>query len=295
MKKLSLIILSVCIFIFNSGDVNAETISYKKLPGIYYNLTVDGKTQSNHVTAFILGNRLAYCIEPGKEITTKNYDTYKDWSKTNLTKETRDYIEKIGYYGYEYPGHRTDKYYIATQELIWKAVKNTVNIFWTTGENGSGQIINIEKEKSEILDLVNAHDIKPSFINQIITGKLNETKEIEDMNKVLNDYEIDTPNDNIKIEDNKLIISFNNEETTPEEITLTKKTYDSSTLLVYVKEGSQQLAALRLSNKEQVKFQIQTTKEPEKEIVKVPSTADDNIIKKFGVKWNIKNNVKKFN
>ena len=115
------------------------------------------------------------------------------------------------------------------------------------------------------------------------------------MNKVLNDYEIDTPNDNIKIEDNKLIISFNNEETTPEEITLTKKTYDSSTLLVYVKEGSQQLAALRLSNKEQVKFQIQTTKEPEKEIVKVPSTADDNIIKKFGVKWNIKNNVKKFN
>lgn len=294
MKKLSLIVLSVCMFIFSIGGVSAENISYKKLQNIYYNLTVDGKTQSNHVTAFILGNRLAYCIEPGKEITTKTYDTYKDWSKTNLTKEIRDYIEKIGYYGYEYPGHRTDKYYIATQELIWKAIK-PIDIKWTTGQNNTGTTINIEKEKNEILKLVEEHDIKPSFINQIITGKVNETKEIEDTNEVLNNYEIETPNNNIKIEDNKLKITFNNEETNLEEITLTKKTYDTNTLLVYVKEGSQQLAALRLSNKEEVKFQLQTLKEPEKEIVKVPSTADDNTIKKFGVKWNIKNNVKRFN
>ena len=36
-------------------------------------------------------------------------------------------------------------------------------------------------------------------------------------------------------------------------------------------------------------------KEPEKEIVRVPSTADDDIVKKFNVKWQIKNNVNKFN
>jgi len=295
MKKLCLIIMSVCIFIFSLGHVSAETISYKKLSNIYYNLTVDGILQSNYVTAFILGNRLAYCIEPGKEITTNIYDTYKDWSKTNLTKETRDYIEKIGYYGYEYPGHQTDRYYIAAQELIWKAIK-PVDIKWTTGKNNSGEIINIEKEKAEILKLIDNHNIQPSFTNSIITGKINETIEIEDTNQVLNNYEISTPqNHEIKIEDNKLKIKFSSEETNIEEIILTRKTYDSNTLIVYVKEGSQQLAALRLSNKEEIKFQVKTEKEPEKEIVKVPSTADNDIVKKFGIKWLIKNDIKKFN
>ena len=298
MKKLSLIILSVCIFVFSLGSVRAETISYKRLPNIYFNLTVDGKAESNHVTAFILGNRLAYCIEPGKDITTKTYDTYKDWSKTNFSKETRDYIEKLGYYGYEYPGHQTDKYYIATQELIWKAVNRDTNIYWTTGENGSGQIINIEKEKQDILDLVNSHDIKPSFIDEKIKGKVGETIEIEDTNKVLNNYEIsESKNHKVEIKDNKLLITFNNEETDPEKLSLTKKKYDSKTLLVYVKDASQKLAALRLSSDETETIEIQNykEKEPEKEIVRVPSTADDDIIKKFNIKWTVKNNVKKFN
>ena len=298
MKKLSLIIMSVCIFLFSLGSVSAENISYKRLQNIYYNLTVDGKTKSNYVTAFILGNRLAYCIEPGKDITTQTYDTYKDWSKTNFSKGTRDYIEKLGYYGYEYPGHQTDRYYIATQELIWKAVNSNTNIYWTTSENGSGQIINIEKEKQNILDLVNSHDIKPSFIDEKITGKVGETVEIEDTNKVLNNYEIhDSKNHKVEIKDNKLLITFNNEETDSEELILTKKKYDSKTLLVYIKDVSQKLAALRLSSDETETIEIQNykEKEPEKEIVRVPSTADENIIKKFNIKWTVKNNDKKFN
>jgi len=298
MKKLSLIIMSVCIFLFSLGSVSAENISYKRLQNIYYNLTVDGKTKSNYVTAFILGNRLAYCIEPGKDITTQTYDTYKDWSKTNFSKGTRDYIEKLGYYGYEYPGHQTDRYYIATQELIWKAVNSNTNIYWTTSENGSGQIINIEQEKQNILDLVNSHDIKPSFIDEKITGKVGETVEIEDTNKVLNNYEIsDSKNHQVEIKDNKLLITFNNEETDSEELILTKKKYDSKTLLVYIKDVSQKLAALRLSSDETETIEIQNykEKEPEKEIVRVPSTADENIIKKFNIKWTVKNNDKKFN
>lgn len=295
MKKILLIILSVCIFAMSLGNVKAENIIYKPLQNIYFNLTVDGVTKSNKVTAFILGNRIAYCIEPGKDINTTNYDAYKDWSKTNLSKETIDYIEKVGYYGYEYPGHQTDRYYIATQELIWKAIKH-VDIKWTTGQNNTGSIINIDNEKNEILKLVKQHDIKPSFIGQTIKGKPNETIEIEDTNKVLNNYELkEDKYPNIEIENNKLKITFIDKETNPEEIILTRKTYDSNTLLVYIKSASQQLAALRLSHIEEQSFKIQTEKEPEKEIVRVPSTADDDIVKKFNVKWQIKNNVNKFN
>lgn len=295
MKKILLIILSVCIFGMSLGNVKAENIIYKPLQNIYFNLTVDGVTKSNKVTAFILGNRIAYCIEPGKDINTTNYDAYKDWSKTNLSKETIDYIEKVGYYGYEYPGHQTDRYYIATQELIWKAIKH-VDIKWTTGQNNTGSIINIDNEKNEILKLVKQHDIKPSFIGQTIKGKPNETIEIEDTNKVLNNYELkEDKYPNIEIENNKLKITFIDKETNPEEIILTRKTYDTNTLLVYIKGASQQLAALRLSHIEEQSFKIQTEKEPEKEIVRVPSTADDDIVKKFNVKWQIKNNVNKFN
>lgn len=292
MKKLSLIILSVSIAVLSICNVKAENITYKKLSNIYYNLTVDGKTQSKNVTAFYLGNRLAYCIEPGKEINTNTYDTYKDWSKINISQETKTYIEKIGYYGYEYPGHQTDKYYIATQELIWKAIK-PVNIKWTTGQNNAGYIINIEKEKEEILKLIENHDKKPSFINQTIIGEVNETKEIEDTNNVLNNYETSSNYHQLKIENNKLKITFNNQEK-EEEITLKRKKYDANTLLVYLKNNSQALASLRISSPEEIKIKIKSQKTPE-EIVRVPNTADNIETKHFNITWTIKNNVKKFN
>jgi len=152
-----------------------------------------------------------------------------------------------------------------------------------------------EKEKEEIINLVNEHNIKPSFIEQKIIGKVKEKTEIKDINGVLNNYEIVSESKhNLKIEDNTLKITFNDEEIELEEIILKRKTYDSNTLLVYVKEGSQQLASLRLSNKAEVKFYIQNQKEPE-EIVRVPSTSDNDVEKHFNIIWTIKNDIKKFN
>ena len=153
MKKLSLLTLGFILFSFGISFVKAETITYKKLDNIYFNMTVDGVNSSNGVTMFYLDGRLAYCIEPGVAINTKTYDSTNDWSKTTLTKEKQQYLEKIGYYGYEYPGHQTDKYYIATQELIWKSVKN-IEAYFTTGPNGTGEKIDINKEKNEILALI---------------------------------------------------------------------------------------------------------------------------------------------
>lgn len=294
MKKVFLAGLSVCIFISYLCNVQAEDISYKRLNNIYYNLTVDGKFESNHVTMFYLADRLAYCIEPGKEITTKVYDSYKDWSKVNFSDETKNYIEKLGYYGYEYPGHQTDKYYIATQELIWKAVKD-VDIKWTTAENNRGSIINIEEEKNEILRLIEEDKKKPSFINDIITGEVSEKLILEDKNGVISNYDVGLSKyHNISIDDNKLIITFNDEEKPMEEVILSKKHYDNKTLLVYVKDNSQKLAALRISNPEELKLKIKNKKTPT-EIVRVPSTGDDNIVKRFDVVIGFNYNASRFN
>ena len=287
MKKIWLICFSLCLLGLGLTSVKAENITYQRINNTYYNLKVDGKTLSNHVTKFFLDGRLAYCIEPGKDITTSIYDSYPDWSKTSLDLETREYIEKLGYYGYEYPGHQTDKYYIATQELIWRAIKD-VEITWTTAKNNGGNIINIEKEKEEILNLVQKHSITPSFTNEIISGYVGETIEIKDENNVLSSFGIsEAQNHQITVKDNTLIITFS-DNVTEDTISLKRKNYDTKTLLVYVKDNSQKLAALRISAPETLEFKIKSLEipeedTPEEEIVKVPSTNDNNVIKHFGI------------
>ncbi len=42
-----------------------------------------------------------------------------------LSEQTRQNIWEINYYGYGYSGHQTEKYYVATQVMIWQAVTGT--------------------------------------------------------------------------------------------------------------------------------------------------------------------------
>ena len=294
MKRIKLFCLTLILFSMLS-PVQAETITYKKLEGIYYNLTVNNQTTSNYVTMFYLNDRVAYCIEPGKGIHTKEYIAYNNFDKTGLSDAQKELIEKIGYYGYEYPGHQTDKYYIATQELIWTTFSN-VNIYWTTGENGTGSTIDITKEKNEILELVNTKS--PSFENETIIGYTGETFTIIDTNEVLSNYELeDSKYHDVKVEGNKLIITFNEEIVPEEEIKLNFKKYDNATTLVYMEEGSQNLASLRLSNDYSLTIKLKNQEKiiPEEyEIVKVPNTGDS-IIRHFNVAYFGFNNDKRFN
>lgn len=293
MKKIAVLILGIILFSLSVERAKAETITYKRLDNIYFNLKVDGKTSSNHVTMFYLDDRLAYCIEPGKDITTKTYNSKPNWDGTNLNVEAQKKIEKIGYYGYEYPNHQTPKYYIATQELIWQAIKN-IDIYWTTEKDGRGDTIDISKEKAEILSLVEKHDIIPSFVNKTIDGKVGQTLTISDDNQVLDNFNLGQTNyHQITKEGNKLNVNFSSE-LQEEEVSLTRKNYDSLTLLVYHMEGSQKLAALRFSNKEDYKFKVRSTEEP-KEIVKVPSTSIPFASIKFGVLTFFKNDSRYFN
>ena len=71
MKKFLSFLLFLSIFLKPEVNVQAEEvrITYNKLHGIAYNQKIDGKLKSNTVTMFQMGNRIAYCIEPGVEIT----------------------------------------------------------------------------------------------------------------------------------------------------------------------------------------------------------------------------------
>ena len=235
---------------FKASALESTTITYNKLHGIAYNITVDGKFMSNTVTQFQLGDRIAYCIEPGVEINEKYYDIYTDWSAVDMSDELKSLLEKIGYYGYEYPGHQTSRYYIATQELIWKAVRPDMESVWTTGENKTGEIIDITAEKDEIMRLVNEHDLLPSFSGEVVKGVTGSKIVLEDKNNVLHNFEIsESKYHDINVNGDSLEITLNDEKAQDEKLTLTRKKeyYDSAPLLVYCKGDSQKLASLRIT------------------------------------------------
>ena len=273
MKKLFVLLLLLSVILRPNYNVQAEEvrITYNKLKGIAYNQKIDGKLKSNTVTMFQMGDRIAYCVEPGVEITDNYYDIYTDWSKVNFTDELKEYIEKIGYYGYEYPGHQTNYYYIAAQELIWKAVRPDIEVTWTTGENMTGNIIDISKEKEEILNLVSKHDLKPSFSETLVKDEVGKTITLTDENNVLNDYDISESEFHKVVKDgNKLIITLNDSLVSEETLKLTRKHYDDAPLLVYSKGNSQKLAALRISTEKETYIKVANEEVPE--IVEVPDT-----------------------
>ena len=41
----------------------------------------------------------------------KIYNSTSDWNITNLSEDVIKYIERVGYFGYEYSGHNDDKYW----------------------------------------------------------------------------------------------------------------------------------------------------------------------------------------
>ena len=285
--------------LFND-KVLAANISYERINNAYYNLTVNGKKESNHVTKFILDGRLAYCIEPGADITTRVYDSNSNWSASNISIEKQIYLEKIGHFGFEYKGHNTDKYYLATQELIWKAFDN-VDIYWTTGENGTGSIIDLSYEKNEILSLIKKYDLKPSFVNTTLKGEVGTTLSIKDENEVISDFDISkgVKND-VSIIGNSLNISFS-PEVNEEVFTITRKNPYNDLLLVYTKSGSQALASLRISTPLIYSFKVSSIEIPKEEVtktkievVRVPSTLDDRRIR-FKVNSYCFNDFRRFN
>ena len=284
MKKLFtfLLFLSICLTShYNVQALDSAKITYHRLDNIVYNRKIGNNFKTNYVTMFKLNDRIAYCVEPGVEITESYYDIYTDWSKVNFSDELKEYIEKLGYYGYEYPGHQTSRYYIAAQELIWKAVKPETEVVWTTGKNYTGEVIDVSKEKEEILSLVQKHDLKPSFSEKSFKAVVGNKIVLEDENNVLDDYGISSSeyHDVVK-EGNTITITLNSEVVPEETLTLTRKHYDDAPLLVYSKANSQTLSALRITTDKETYIKISNEEAPE--VVEVPNTSYNSLSGVFG-------------
>ena len=120
-----------------------------------------------------------YCTEPYVKATDKeDYNIYvgdmtdmvtnSQHTANTFTKEQYERAKLIAYYGYKYPGHEDDKYYVAAQLLIWETVDPDIVIYTTHKYNDLLNGTNLRRdelnaEKNEILALVEAHGKKPEF------------------------------------------------------------------------------------------------------------------------------------
>ncbi len=247
-KYLIIPMLSIIGVFLCNQKVQAETYEYLTVdyqPNVFYQMTGDGYYSADQYANYSMNGKTVYCVEQGVPLYTLSYIGVEGFGSSPFSQDINRMIELIGHYGYDYPNHQTLRYRMATQALIWETITG-YHVDYFTENYGYGDYINIDYEKNEIMSLVNTHYLKPSFDSQTFDMKLNETIEIEDFNNKIGEFQVfNSNNHDVRIENNKLIISAKN--IGQSEISFIKKYYDNSTTFFYnANDGrSQKLAFFR--------------------------------------------------
>ncbi len=235
MKRFFKMILCLCImFVFGIKGAKAYVgehvnLTKQEIDNVWSYHYRNGDIWSYGQLPFRYANdKLVYCIEPDVRIATNDYIVY-DFNRSGYSEEKRKQMELISYYGYKYDNHNDIKYYIATQDLIWRLSPDE-EIKWTKGGE-YGEEIDVSKEKNEILSLINKHNVLPEFNDSITNIKVNEKKEFIDANDVLRNYDIEYSSEIEVIKDNNKLIVTPKKQGEYTIDFIHKKNYDSGTFL----------------------------------------------------------------
>ncbi len=239
MKKF-IYFLSIMMFAVSIKAISPE-VNYQE--GIYSNRIGD-KLYSGQMAFIFMNEHIVYCLEPF-EIVGKTY--YEDRDYLNRFDEaTIEYFELVAYYGYN--SERNSIYhYMAAQEIIWEKILGGDYVYWTTGINGTGDIINIDSYKNEIIDNVNAFYMKPSFEEKFYSLPFFEENLIYDENGIFNtytEYGYGGSNQIERIDSGFKITILEEGETT---INYSKVLKTNNDTVVYTGKGNQPLASFGIN------------------------------------------------
>lgn len=214
MIKKSLLLLALLSFYSLNVKANAleEIYTGEKISNVYIRKIDEDGNEKTKQGIFIRrksDNVAVYCLEPFVSlINNSKYEIVKNnyLEKLNISSEIWNKINLIAYYGYQYNNHKEDYWYYITQVLIWREIDKNARFYFTDDLNGNNNENIFANEIAEIYKLVENHNKKPNLGNIELT--YGETKKFDDTNNVLNNYVIEN-NENVKIENNKLIITGN--------------------------------------------------------------------------------------
>lgn len=235
MKKILYIVVLVLGIIFPFKVLAGQNDSYVTWQSDNSAYAHQYRNGQDHITGFVMfkvNGILSYCIEPGI-VADKNsyYSSTTNIYDTKLKNVDVKRLSLIGYYGYGYKDHTDKKYYMATQELIWRLM-GVSNVWWTDSKY-DGNIINIDYYKNEILKLVDSYEIAPK-INLKSTYIVGDEVVLEDQNNVLNEYEV-VGNEDVSISDNKIKINIKEKDNS----FILRRKNNGKTTKFYYKDGYQ--------------------------------------------------------
>ena len=225
----------VSVFFMLAGytEVSAATLTQTPVDNCYYTRRGGGKPyMSAQWNLYDLDGKTAYCIEPGVNITTSDYEGAIGWINSPYSDEVNRKIQLYGYYGYNYPGHGNLRYRAAAQSLIWEATGGQIIEFWTE-RYGNGNFINLNAERNEILRLASTHYEVPTFDSDTKDAVIGETTTFTDTKGILSNFDV------VKSSDASVSINGNTLSVTPNvvgniTVVLKKKTYTQDPTIIFV-------------------------------------------------------------
>lgn len=190
-------------------DNGVVTLDMTDIGGRYAMIHINNQFGFDYISYLTVGDKTVFCIEP-MQLFTEGLDYHEDTAKWDeLSEQTRQVIWEISYYGYSYPDHQTEKYYTATQCMIWQAVTGT---WYQPYEMDGTTIYDISGEMAEINRLRSQPQGRPSFNNQTVKMGLNSPVTLTDTKGTLGNYSITNANGiNASVNGNNLTVAITSE------------------------------------------------------------------------------------
>jgi len=201
MKKIFIILLLILSPILVSASEIVD-VKIEPIENVYWNYYSYGDFYSGQFSYIYVGDDLGYSLDITKELIDESYKI-----TTETVRNSR--VIPYAYLGYGYNGNNKKEYYMATQKIIWRLI-NSVEVYFTTGPNSTGEIIDIKTYEDEIEDIYNNHTTLPNY-GQNLTFNIGSKNIISNKNTILKDLNIiNETNNNISIDINgNLIINAN--------------------------------------------------------------------------------------
>ena len=243
--KYFMIIVIIIVGIFGIKMVDAgkndSKILKNRVEGIYAVTKLNGEDRIFYLNMYTLNDKISYCIEIGVDVNTDIYNSTYDFTGSNLSNTRIKHIKNLSYFGYGYLNHNDYRYYMAAQEIMWEYLNN-IEVEWTNVLDVSGDRINIDSYKNEILNLVNDYEKGINF-NVYTNGmdvRIGDIVKLSDVNENLEYYEvISSEHNTVNVVGNDIYIKFDTDYIGSDSIVLKrKKIYENDSLLYY--QGSSQ-------------------------------------------------------
>ena len=219
--------------------VNAANLDYSFTGYYYERFDQDGNNYASwKLEDYYVDGETSYCIEPGTPEGTPIYPA--SWSDTGISNNVKERVLLIGYYGEQYPGHKTLRYKAATQGMIWATILgNNTTIRYSTERYGEGDILDVSSEMAEIERLIAHHYDRPSFNAGVYKLQVGETLTLTDTNNVLQNFDISVSGAEYSVNGNTLTIKPTTDGTI--NLSMTKKQVYTSPYKLFVGDDKQNM------------------------------------------------------